>query len=127
MKTFKLQLGRWTQGLIRGSVLGSAVAVKAWAGTAVIGAAGWPELAISIKQGCAVFVAGLVWHGVTYVAEHPLPLIGDEETSQSRLPSAATRHTDLEMSQSRLPSAATLHTDLEMSQSRLPSAATEKE
>jgi len=81
MKPFKDQLARWGQGLVSGCVQGGALAVKAFVGTAVLGQAGFPELALSLKQGAAVFVSGAAYHFWDYLAANPLPEIEDKAES----------------------------------------------
>ena len=74
---FRLQLARWGQGLLAGCVQGGAIAAKAYAGAAVLSTVGCPELALSLKQGAAVFVSGGLWHLWDYLASNPLPDIPD--------------------------------------------------
>jgi hypothetical protein len=88
---FKLQLARWAQGLIRGCVQGGALAVKAWAGAAIVAPAarvlGFHDVILSVQTGAAVFLFGVLWELVNYLATHPLPDLAEGESNQSSVTS----------------------------------------
>ena len=85
MTPFRLQLARWFQGLLRGSVQGGAIAAKAFIGTNIAAPIiHRPDLAISLQGMLLVFASGALYHLWDYLASNPLPDI--PETTISPIP-----------------------------------------